>query len=163
MTIFSQPEYLHVLLNPIPVYGLGMGVLALVLGLFLRSRPARLVALAIICVSSASAWPVFFLGEKAYDNVMMLTNDAGTKWMEDHQGRAEKTIVAFYLLAAVSLAAIFLPSRFPRSDTPLTGITLVLGVVVLVIGGWISYAGGRIRHEEFRTGAPASPQKANAE
>jgi hypothetical protein len=160
MSVFSQPEYIHVLLNPIPVYGLAMGVLALLLAMALRSRPGRVVALAIVFLSSASAWPVFFFGEKAYDNVMMLTNEAGTDWMEEHQGRAEKTIVAFYLLAGVSLAAIFLPPRYPGADLPLSVVTLILGVLVLAIGTWISYAGGRIRHEEFRTGPAPEVQKA---
>lgn len=36
-----QPEYVHVLLNPIPVYGMASGILALVVALILRSRPSR--------------------------------------------------------------------------------------------------------------------------
>ena len=38
------PEYVHVLLNPLPVYGLGMGVLALCAGLLARSRQVQLLA-----------------------------------------------------------------------------------------------------------------------
>ena len=44
----SNPEYLHVLLNPLPVYGLAVGVLGLVIALVtlalvtsLRSRRRR--------------------------------------------------------------------------------------------------------------------------
>jgi len=33
----SKPEYVHVLLNPLPVYGLGAGVLGLVIALLLRT------------------------------------------------------------------------------------------------------------------------------
>ena len=36
----EQPEYIHVLINPLPVYGLAMGVIGLIIGLVLRSREA---------------------------------------------------------------------------------------------------------------------------
>ena len=38
------PEYVHVLLNPLPVYGLAIGVLALCAGLLARSRQLQLLA-----------------------------------------------------------------------------------------------------------------------
>ncbi len=85
---------------------------------------------------------------------MMLTDDQGTKWMDEHRSRAEKLIVAFYALAALSLASLLIPVKKPRTDLPLAVATLILALAVLGIGGWIAYAGGRIRHEEFR-GPPA--------
>jgi hypothetical protein len=90
-----HPEYLHVLLNPLPVYGLAMGVIALIIAFVLRSRTARVVALILICFSSAAAWPVYHYGEKAYDDVMMITDDEGTKWMDEHKRRAESLIGSF--------------------------------------------------------------------
>jgi hypothetical protein len=38
----EQPEYIHVLINPLPVYGLAMGLIGLMIGLVLRSREARI-------------------------------------------------------------------------------------------------------------------------
>ena len=38
-----QPEYIHVLINPLPVYGLAMGLIGLVIAFFLKSRPAQVV------------------------------------------------------------------------------------------------------------------------
>jgi hypothetical protein len=150
-----HPDYLHVLLNPIPVYGLAMGVIGLLVAFALRSRAARVVALILICLSAAAAWPVWHYGEKAYDDVMMLTDKEGTKWMDEHRSRAEKLIVAFYALAALSLVSLLIPLKKPRADLPLAVCTLLLALAVLGIGTWIAYAGGRIRHEEFR-GAPAA-------
>ncbi|HEV7402142.1 MAG TPA: hypothetical protein VGO11_04415 [Chthoniobacteraceae bacterium] len=158
-----HPDYLHVLLNPIPVYGLAMGLLALFIALGLRSRPAQVVALTVIGLSAAAAWPVLHYGEKAYDDVMMLTDDPGTKWMDDHRSRAEKSVVGFYILAALSLAALVVPRRWPRAQAPLTVSTLVLGVLMLGVGAWIAYAGGRIRHDEFRGTSPPPAAKAQAE
>jgi hypothetical protein len=153
------PDYLHVLLNPIPVYGLAMGVIALFIAFALRSRAARVLALILICLSSAAAWPAYHYGEKAYDDVMMITDDEGTKWMDEHKRRAESLIVAFYALAALALGAVVIPRKWPRSEVPLSTITLVIAVAVLAVGGWIAFAGGRIRHPEFRNGKPPVPDK----
>ena len=38
LRILKQPEYVHVLLNPLPVYGMVCGILALIVALFLKSR-----------------------------------------------------------------------------------------------------------------------------
>ena len=62
----SRPEYIHVLINPLPVYGLAMGCLGLVVAVLLRSRRAQIATLAIILVTAASAWPVKEFGEQAY-------------------------------------------------------------------------------------------------
>jgi len=34
----SKPEYVHVLLNPLPVYGLAVGVLGLIIALLSKTR-----------------------------------------------------------------------------------------------------------------------------
>ena len=38
----------------------------------------------------------------------------------------------------------------------LTIITLVISLCMLGVGGYIAYAGGKVRHREFRSG-PAPP------
>src|SRR5207248_5070218 len=45
-----QPEYIHVLINPLPVYGLAMGLLGLIVAFFLKSRSAQIVALIIVLI-----------------------------------------------------------------------------------------------------------------
>ena len=53
----AQPEYLHVLLNPIPVYGLLTGIigLAIALAIFRGSRAARTTALLLIATAALKA------------------------------------------------------------------------------------------------------------
>jgi hypothetical protein len=95
--LFGQPpEYAHVLLNPLPVYGLAIGILALGAALVGRSKPARAIALGIIAVSSASVWPVQYYGENAYQRVRQISDDHGQHWLDEHMSRAEKLIYVFY-------------------------------------------------------------------
>ena len=56
MRDLRQPEYIHVLLNPLPVYGLLTGWIALLMAILLRSRSAKIAALSIVFISAISAW-----------------------------------------------------------------------------------------------------------
>lgn len=154
----SQPEYVHVLINPLPVYGLAIGLLGLVLALCLRSRSAQVVALLLIVLCGAIAWPVGHYGEAGYDRALSLSDDQGQAWLKVHAHRADQFIVFFYALAAVAAAAVLVPLRWPRAALGLTIITLLFSCAVLAMGGYIGYAGGKIRHREFRNEpAPAVP------
>ena len=156
-----QPEYVHVLINPLPIYGLAMGWIGLIIAAILRSRRAQIATLAIVLIASASAWPVFEFGEDAYDPVLSMENETGQAWLEAHKRRAEELIYYFYALAALSAAAIALPIYRPKFSLPLLIAVLVSGAVVLGMGGYIAYAGGKIRHREFRNVPP--PPKPPAE
>jgi hypothetical protein len=153
-----QPEYVHVLLNPIPIYGLGIGLIGLVIALSLRSRRAQIATLALVLFSSGMAWPVFEFGEQASDRVLSMSDEDGQAWLEAHEHRADQLIYFFYALAVISLIAVVLPIKFPNSSSLLVVVTLLFGVVVLGLGAYIGYAGGRIRHREFRTEPPPKNQ-----
>lgn len=150
----QQPEYVHVLINPLPVYGLAIGVLALIVALFLRNRSAQTVALILILITAASAWPVIYFGEAAYDRVLSMADSDGEAWLKAHEARAKKLEYMFYVTALVAAVALLFPKKWPRSAMPLLVTTLILALMSLGGGGYIAYAGGKIRHREFRTAAP---------
>jgi len=102
----SQPEYVHALLNPLPVYGLAVGVLDLFIALLFKTRTARVTALALVLLSAASAWPVYYYGEAGYDRVKAMVDDAGDKWLDEHMRRGERLIYVFYVVAALSALGI---------------------------------------------------------
>ena len=160
--MLRQPEYIHVLINPLPVYGLAMGLLGLIVAFFLRSRTAQIATLVIILVSTAAAWPVYEFGEQAYDRVVSMSDEPGQAWLDEHRDRAEDLIWFFYAVALLSTAALIAPRKWPRSATTLVVSVIVLSVVTLGLGGYIAYAGGKIRHREFRN-APSPPKKSDNE
>jgi hypothetical protein len=157
-----QPEYVHVLLNPLPVYGVFIGWIALIAALLSKSRRALIVALILVFMTSISAWPVFEFGQQGYDRVLAMTDDDGHAWLDQHEERAERVIYVFYSLAALSIAAILVPLRWPKSSNPLAVAVVLLGAAALASGCYIAYAGGKIRHREFRN-EPAPPIKSQAE
>lgn len=150
----KQPEYVHVLLNPLPVYGLAMGVLGLVIGLAMRNKQAQIVGLVIVAVACLSVWPVSHYGERGADRVQAMSNKDAALWLHEHEERAEVGQWFFYVTAALAIVAIAVQVPFQKAATKLSLITVLAGLICLGVGGWISRAGGQVRHAEFREGPP---------
>ena len=157
-----QPEYVHVLLNPLPVYGLLVSWIALIAALISKSLRALIVTLILVFITSISAWPVYEFGEEGYDRVLAMTDDDGHAWLDEHQARGQKFIYVFYALAVLSAAAIVVPLRWPKSSVPLALVVVLLGAAALGSGCYIASAGGKIRHREFRN-EPPPPIKSQAD
>jgi len=149
-----QPEYIHVLLNPLPVYGLLTGLIGLVIALVLKSRRAQIATLVLVLIGSASAWPVYEFGQQGYDRVLSMADEAGQAWLDEHKERGEDLIWLFYVLAALSATAIAAPIKWPKASMPLAVAVILLSAVTLGSGVYIAYAGGRVRHREFRNEPP---------
>jgi hypothetical protein len=149
-----QPEYLHVLLNPIPVYGLAIALFGLIAATYLRSRGGQLTALVLIFACAISVWAVVRQGDLAYNPVLSMADEDGQAWLKAHTHRADNLVVLYYALAALSAGAIFVPKKWPRTARPLVFATMLLAFVSLGAGTYIAYAGGKIRHREFRSMAP---------
>src|SRR5256885_10269890 len=64
-----KAEYVHVLLNPLPVYGLAMGALVLAAALLIRNKAPRNIGLFVIVLCAASAWPVLYYGQHGYNHL----------------------------------------------------------------------------------------------
>src|SRR5438093_6232242 len=155
----SSQESMHVLLNPVPVYGLAIGVIGLLLAVVTRNRTGIVVALVLVFLSGLSAWPTYHYGEAAYDRVKAMADTAGDQWLDEHMARGEKLIYAFYVLAGLAVVGLFAPMKWSRSSLPLAIATLVTGCATLGIGGYIAYAGGHVRHKEFRFQQPPPPRE----
>ena len=149
-----QPEYIHVLLNPFPVYGLLIGLIGLLIALILKSRRAQIVTLLLVLISSGAAWPVYEFGQQGYDRVLSMADQDGEAWLDEHRERGEDLIWIFYALVALSAIAIAVPIKWPKYSMPLAIAVILLGAVTVGSGVYIAYAGGRVRHREFRNEPP---------
>jgi len=150
----QQPEYLHVLLNPIPLYGLAFALFGLIAATYLRSRGGQLAALVLVFASAIFVWPVVRQGDLAYNPVLSMADENGQAWLKAHVHRADQLVWIYYTLAGLAAAAIFVPKKWPRTALPLVIVTMLLAFVSLGAGAYISHAGGKIRHREFRNVPP---------
>jgi len=149
-----QPEYVHVLLNPLPIYGLAAGFLSLVLAWAARSRAAQAVALILILLTALAAWPVAHFGRAAYDRVYAMSGATAQQWLDWHARLAGQIVWVYYAVAALAagtLLGFWRKSPWQRFSLVLT---LAATLVALGLGGFLSFVGGKIRHSEFRDGPP---------
>ncbi len=150
----QQPEYVHVLLNHLPITGLGVALLSLVVGLVVRKRPVLLLGLALVSLLALSAWPVAEYGERGYDRVLSMSDDDGQVYLERHRDLAERWMFLFYVTATAGAVAMVVGWKWPWSLWPAS-----LGVALLCLGSlvaatFIAESGGVVRHREFRFGPP---------
>ncbi len=153
----KQPEYLHILINPLPVYATVMAITALVISIFWLDKHAQVVSLILVVIACASVWPVMHYGQAAYDRVYAMSDMAAQQWLDLHMKRAEQFQYLFYTTALVALAGIIAAWKWPRALKGLCWAALVMSVASLSVAGWISHAGGQVRHAEFRAGPPPHP------
>jgi hypothetical protein len=170
------PEYIHVLINPLPTYGLIVGIVVLFVGLVARSVTTRNIGGVIVLVCTGIVWAVVHYGQHAYNHLYMDLDAASKKWADVHMDRGESFAWVFYATALLSLIALFVPKYSKASVStenpqpekraqipirPLSSVGTIFAVIVLIaaiisfgLGTWISRAGGRVRHPEFREGPP---------
>lgn len=150
----QQPEYVHVLLNHLPLTGLAVAWLVLAAGLVARKRAILFLSLALVSLLSFSAWPVAEYGERGYDRVLAMADDDGQVYLERHRDLAEKWLFLFYVTAAAAAAALAVGWKWPQSLWPASAAVAVLCLGSLVAAAFIAESGGVVRHREFRYGPP---------
>src|SRR4029077_14267732 len=84
LDLLKKPEYIHVVLNHLPIYGTILGALALAISLMLRSRAAQITALILTLIAGVSSYPVFVTGQKGYKPIRSISDDAGSDWLDEH-------------------------------------------------------------------------------
>jgi hypothetical protein len=158
--LLQKPEYIHVVLNHLPIYGTILAALALAISLVLRSRAAQITALIITLLAGASAYPVLVSGQRAYRAIRGMADDAGAEALDEHMDRAEKTIGAFYFLALLAIAGLLVPIKWPKTSFPLAAVTLAAALICSGLAVYIAQAGGQVRHPEFRPSETPTPTSA---
>src|SRR5258708_20296441 len=78
LDLLKKPEYIHVVLNHLPIFGTILGALALAISLILRSRAGQVTALIITQISVASPYPTFLTLESPHTSIPALTPPSHT-------------------------------------------------------------------------------------
>jgi hypothetical protein len=150
----KQPEYLHVVLNPIPVYGLAVAIAAFVAAWVAGRRSAQAIALGLIILTSAAAGPAAYFGHQGYDRVYSLSDPSAQKWLNWHENLGERVVWVYYSSAAISCLAALCLWKEPRFQRPANALAMAAATAALLSGAFLALVGGKIRHPEFRDRSP---------
>jgi len=146
----SQPEYVHVLLNPMPLYGMAAGAFLLVWSRLRHPEEFPEGTLIwIVLVAIVTGLAVYF-GEQGYENVGVIADAHGNRWLAHHKERAETLMYVFYLTGFCALGSLWAQRRGLSWVRHLVSLTLILTLCSIGAASWISHAGGQVMHAEFR-------------
>jgi hypothetical protein len=143
--------HVHLIINHIPVIGIGLLILLFIVAMVRKNKGLITVALAFIILISLATIPVYLTGEPAEEVVEDMPG-ISEELIEEHEEQAE---IAFILVeVAGGLALITLIAR--RYSDKLGQSLVILTLLVLIVSGgligWTANLGGRIHHEEIRSG-----------
>jgi len=150
-----NPAHLHLMLNHIPLVGIGFVILLLITALLRRSN--EMINISLLFVILVALWaiiPAYLTGESAEEIVEGLPG-ISEQLIEAHEESAE---LAFIFIEAVGvLAFITLVAR--RFYTKLGKVPAILTLLGLIIGGGLiartANLGGKINHPEIRSDTSA--------
>ncbi len=152
-----NPAHLHLILNHIPVVGLGAALLLLLYAMARKNDELKRVTLAAFVLLALVAIAVYLTGKAAEDSVEHLPG-VSEAFIDRHQDAATVSLVAIELLGAVSLAGLIFSRRSNSLLRWFAVISLVISLATAGLITWTANLGGQISHTEIRAGASASTQ-----
>ena len=123
-----DPEYLHLLLEPLPLFGLGLGLVFLIVSFVFGEVKSRMLALGVICLSCASVWPYIDLRDKATPRILATRSPEFAPLIQQQTQRRKDWSWPYYAMALLSVAALFC-SRSPKGRPLLVAVVIYGGLL----------------------------------
>jgi hypothetical protein len=158
--LLEDPAYRHVLLNHLPVTGLGFAWIMLGWAAFDGRWPTTVFALSLVAIASAAAQPAMQAGNAAYPFVFDTLDGDGQRWLDHHAWLAERWGWLLLTNAALAAGAITLGAFRERTRRAAAGLIFATTLAALGAGALIADAGGKVRHAEFRLEDPPIHEEA---
>lgn len=143
-----DPEYAHLLLESVPLYGLAFGLILLIVAFVVQERKCRLLALGLIFLSCASVWPYLDFRQKATPRILATRAvEYGPIIRAQTQLRLDSAW-PYYLMALVSLTAMAITrTRHARWGI----VAVVIGSVALFwLSVWLHKKESEVYHPNIR-------------
>lgn len=144
--------HVHLILNHIPLIGVGFTILLFIIALTRNSKELIKVSLIFTIIVAVWAIPAYLTGEPAEEIVEELPG-ISENLIEQHEEFAEKAFIFLEVVGGLALITLIAGRYSERFGGWLMAITLV----GLVVGGgmiaWTSNLGGKINHPEISSKA----------
>jgi len=147
--------YLHLVLNHIPLIGVGIALFLLILAGIREDLGLRRAAWMVLILAGIITAPTYLTGTLAEETVEKLP-DVTEELIETHEERALIALIATILSTLLGGICLWMDETkgfIPRSLRILTELTVALAFGVLL---WTAQAGGQIRHTEIRSSTSIS-------
>ena len=139
----------HLVLNHIPLIGIGFVILLMILALIRKSPELIKVSLIFTIIVAIWAVPAYLTGEPAEEIVEDLPG-ISENMIHEHEEMAEKAFIFIEVVGGIALIGLIARRYNKKLGDTLAVVTLI----GLLIGGgliaWTANLGGKIHHQEIR-------------
>jgi uncharacterized membrane protein len=143
--------HVHLLLNHIPVIGIGFGILLLAAGWVRKSEEVKRIGLQFFVLLGVLTLPVYLTGEPAQKIVQALPG-VSKQIIEQHEEAALLALIAMSILGLFALVGLILFRQREVLPSWVVTTSFILSLVVGVLMARTANLGGQVRHTEIRSG-----------
>lgn len=143
-----DPEYAHLLLESLPLYGLGFGLVMLVFAFFMREKKSRILAISLMGLSCISVWPYLDFRLSATPRILATRHVSLGPDIQRQTQLREDTAWMYYTMAAVCAVALGMQrSKYARHAVM---VVVIGGVVLFWISIWLHQKESEVYHPNIR-------------
>lgn len=143
-----DPEYAHLLLEPLPLYGLGLGLVLLTVAALAGETKSRLLALLLMGVSCASVGPYLSFRLSATPRILATRPVAVGPEIERQTQLRERVAWAYYLMAGACLAALGMVGG--RHGRHVLAVVILCGTALFWLSLWLHKKECEVYHPNIR-------------
>ncbi|SHE88288.1 hypothetical protein SAMN05443144_10416 [Fodinibius roseus] len=145
-----EADYLHLIVNHVPIFSVLFGILILGWGLFRKNKSILQIAMVLFLVGAASSYAAMETGEAAEDIVEELSV-ASHEVIHNHEEAAEIAFWFTITTGLLSIVGLFVISYDLRWRNTLFGVLAFSALISLGTLLYTAYQGGKIFHSGAST------------
>lgn len=137
----------HLLFNHVPVFGLLIGGLILITGLFLKNETVNKVGLYVLLITALLTIPAYLSGDDA-EHLLKGPYGLDRELIHHHEDTAQVAFIAILITGAFAGISLW---RLAKNQPARTFIFITIAVGLFAYGSvaWSAHLGGEIRHPEL--------------
>lgn len=140
----------HLMLNHIPILGMGFGLFVWIFALLMRSKDASIIALVWIIFVGIITIPVYMTGQNGHELVHDLPGVSHT-FIDRHEQWATFSLIAIELTAIFAIMLFFILRQAKKGLLQLWTLLFLLPLASsALLVAYTAWLGGEIRHTEMR-------------
>ena len=141
--------HLHLIVNHVSLFALGMGTVVLAISMKRKSTDLRVFATALFVIAAVFAWITTETGEQAEDVLKALGGDVES-FIEAHEQAAIWALRSSFLVGILALVMEWAARKKQSWLKPLQWALLLFAVHGCTVFAVTAFHGGKIRHTEIR-------------
>ncbi|MFZ4767556.1 MAG: hypothetical protein ACOYMN_21615 [Roseimicrobium sp.] len=147
MSRLRDAEYVYLLLEPLPLFGLFFGLIFFAIGLHMAEERCRMTALVVITASCASTIPYAKYRDQAMPRVLQTAEITRVPGIKKQTELRDETRWVYYLVGGFGLAALVGGGKLGTwSHT----VMLMGGVIAVIFSIWLHMKEAEVYHPNIK-------------